>query len=79
GAGAVNERRLLDDLFAGRAKLSDRVEEHMSEPLPTIGAGESVSAAMRALANADGALVLMDGRPAGVVTRQDVLGFLAGR
>ncbi|AUS78300.1 cystathionine beta-synthase [Actinoalloteichus sp. AHMU CJ021] len=78
-AGAVNERRLLDDLFAGRAKLSDRVEEHMSEPLPTIGAGESVSAAMRALANADGALVLMDGRPAGVVTRQDVLGFLAGR
>ncbi len=51
----------------------------MSEPLPTIGAGESVSAAMRALANADGALVLMDGRPAGVVTRQDVLGFLAGR
>jgi cystathionine beta-synthase len=34
---------------------------------------------MTALAAGDGALVLIDGKPAGVVTRQDVLGFLAGR
>ena len=78
-AGAVNERDLLDALFTGQAQLADRVEQHMSKPLPTIGAGESVGAAMAALAAADGALVLVDGRPAGVVTRQDVLGFLAGR
>ena len=77
--GAVHERELLDALFTGQAQLSDRVERHMSKPLPTIGAGESVGAAMSALAAADGALVLVDGRPAGVVTRQDVLGFLAGR
>jgi cystathionine beta-synthase len=77
--GAVNERDLLDALFTGQAQLADRVEQHMSKPLPTIGAGESVGAAMSALAGADGALVLVDGRPAGVVTRQDVLGFLAGR
>ncbi|WP_277676204.1 cystathionine beta-synthase [Saccharopolyspora rectivirgula] len=77
--GAVNERDLLDALFAGRATLADRIEDHMSPPLPTIGAGEEISAAMSALTNADGALVLVDGKPAGVVTRQDVLGFIAGR
>jgi cystathionine beta-synthase len=76
--GSVNERELLDALFAGRAALADRVERHMSAPLPTIGAGEPVAAAMRALATADGALVLVDGKPAGVVTRQDVLAFLSG-
>ena len=78
-AGAVIERDLLDALFHGSAALSDRVEKHMSAPLPTIGAGEPVGAAMKALSDADGAMVLVDGKPAGVVTRQDVLGFLAGR
>jgi cystathionine beta-synthase len=78
-AGAVIERDLLEALFTGKAQLSDRVEAHMSPPLPTIGAGEPVSVAMSALSGADGALVLMDGKPAGVVTRHDVLGFLAGR
>jgi cystathionine beta-synthase len=78
-AGAVNERALLDALFTGRAQLADRVETHMSPPLPTIGAGEEISAAMTALANADGAMVLIGGKPAGVVTRQDVLGFITSR
>jgi cystathionine beta-synthase len=77
--GAVNERDLLDALFTGKAALADRLDTHMSPPLPTIGAGEQVSAAMTALSAADGALVLLDGKPAGVVTRQDLLGFLAGR
>ncbi|MEV0679974.1 cystathionine beta-synthase [Actinosynnema sp. NPDC050436] len=78
-AGAVNERDLLDALFTGKAQLTDRLEAHMSLKLPTIGSGESISAAMQALSSADGALVLDDGKPAGVVTRQDILGFLAGR
>ncbi|MFF0147692.1 cystathionine beta-synthase [Amycolatopsis sulphurea] len=77
--GAVNERALLDALFTGKAQLADRLETHMSPPLPTIGAGEQVSAAMKALEAADGALVLIDGKPAGVVTRHDLLAFLAGR
>jgi cystathionine beta-synthase len=78
-AGAVNERDLLDALFTGKAQLTDRLDRHMSAKLPTIGAGESIGSAMQALSSADGALVLEDGKPAGVVTRQDVLGFLAGR
>jgi cystathionine beta-synthase len=77
--GAVNERDLLDALFTGKAALADRVDKHMSPPLPTIGAGERVTMAMSALSTADGAMVLVDGKPAGVVTRQDLLGFLAGR
>jgi cystathionine beta-synthase len=77
--GAVNERALLEALFAGDAQLADRIEAHMAAPLPTIGGGESIGSLMRALADADGAMVLIDGKPAGVVTRQDVLGFLAGR
>ncbi|HEV7973168.1 cystathionine beta-synthase [Amycolatopsis sp.] len=77
--GAVNERDLLDALFTGKAQLADRLDKHMSPPLPTIGAGEQVSSAMKALSEADGALVLFDGKPAGVVTRHDLLGFLAGR
>ncbi|GAA5151860.1 cystathionine beta-synthase [Pseudonocardia eucalypti] len=76
--GAVNERELLDALFTGRAKLADRVEQHMSKPLPTIGAGEPVTAAVEALSHADGALVLVDGKPAGVITRHDLLSFLSG-
>src|SRR5699024_7281253 len=78
-AGAVNERDLLDELFTGRVQLADKLEEHMSPPLPALGASESVGSAMKALSSADGALVLMDGKPAGVVTRQDLLAFLAGR
>ncbi len=78
-AGAVVERDLLEALFTGQAELTDRVERHMSRPLPTIGANEPVSAVMTALTGADGAMVLVDGKPAGVVTRHDVLGFLAGR
>ncbi|AXB45140.1 cystathionine beta-synthase [Amycolatopsis albispora] len=77
--GAVNERDLLDALFTGKAGLADRLETHMSPPLPTMGAGEPVGSAMKALTAADGALVLVDGKPAGVVTRQDLLAFLAGR
>jgi len=75
-AGSVVERDLLDAVFTGRAQLSDRLENHMSAPLPTIGAGETLESAMGAFAAADAALVLVDGKPAGVVTRSDVLEFL---
>ncbi|MDQ4031321.1 MAG: cystathionine beta-synthase [Actinomycetota bacterium] len=77
--GAVNERTLLQALFAGDAQLADRIEGHMAAPLPTIGGGESIGSLMQVLVDADGAMVLIDGKPAGVITRQDVLGFLAGR
>jgi len=74
--GAVHERDLLDALFNGRAQLADPLAQHMGAALPLVGAGEPVSAAMAALEKADAAVVVDDGRPTGVVTRQDVLAFL---
>lgn len=75
--GAVVEKDMLDALFTGKAKLADPVDTHMSPPLPIVGAGESVHAAIDALMSSDGVVVIEDGRPLGVVTRQDLLGYLA--
>ena len=74
--GSVVVRDLLDALFAGRAQLADPVEKHMSPVLPMIGSGEPVSAAVAAMESADAAIVVDDGLPVGVVTRQDLLGYL---
>ncbi len=76
-AGSVSERVLLDALFAGDARLTDSVEQHMSDPLPTIGANEPARAAVGLLESADAVLVHDDGKPVGVLTRQDLLAFLA--
>jgi cystathionine beta-synthase len=67
---------LLDALFAGDAALADAVEPHMSAPLPIIGSGEPAAQAVDALGDADALLVHVDGKPAGVITRQDLLGYL---
>jgi cystathionine beta-synthase len=76
--GSVSEKALLDALFAGTATLADPLEKHMSPPLPIIGSGEPVSAAVHALGTADALLVHVDGKPTGVLTRQDLLGHLVG-
>jgi cystathionine beta-synthase len=76
-AGSVSERALLDALYAGTARLADSVEQHMSDPLPTVGSTESASDAVPLLEHADAVLVHEDGKPVGVLTRQDLLAFLA--
>lgn len=76
-AGAVSERALLDAVFAGTAQMADSVAKHMGPPLPLIGIGEDVEAARSALQNADALMVIADGDPVGVLTRHDLLGFLA--
>jgi cystathionine beta-synthase len=75
--GSVVERDLLELLFTGHARLADPLEPHMSPPLPVVGAGEPVDAAVTALEKADAAVVLADGKPAGVLTRQDLLTHLS--
>ncbi|MBT5806958.1 MAG: cystathionine beta-synthase [Actinobacteria bacterium] len=76
-SGSIVERVVLDALFHGTAHLADQVETVMSPPLPMVGAGESVASAMIALTEADALMVVDDGKPTGVITRQDVLAFLA--
>ncbi len=76
-AGSVSERELLSAVFEGRALLADAVSEHMSPPLPLIGSGELVSAAGTALRDWDAVMVVEGGKPVGVITRHDLLGFLS--
>ncbi len=76
-AGSVTERELLSAVFEGRAALADPVAQHMSEPFPLIGAGETVSDATKALGESDALMVVEEGKPVGVITRHDLLGFLS--
>jgi len=75
-SGAIDERRLLDDIFSGTAQMTDSIAEFVGAPLGLIGMHESVTAARTALAGADALLVITDGKPVGVLTRQDLLTFL---
>ena len=75
--GSVSERALLDDLFAGHASLADAVSAHMAPAFPLVGSGEDIGTAREALEAADAVMVVEDGKPVGVLTRADLLGFLA--
>jgi cystathionine beta-synthase len=77
--GSIVEHDLLDALVTGKAAPEDKVAGLMSPPLPLVGSGEPVSVAARALGDAGAALVLVDGKPAGLITRQDVLTFLSSQ
>lgn len=76
-AGAVYERDLLDALFTGKAHLTDSVDKHMGPGLPLVGSGEPIATARRELQVSDAILVVDAGKPVGVLTRADFLGFLA--
>jgi cystathionine beta-synthase len=77
-AGSVSERELLSAVFEGRAKLADAVGQHMSPSMPMIGTGEVVGTAAKMLREGDALMVVEEGKPVGVITRQDLLGFLSG-
>jgi cystathionine beta-synthase len=76
-AGSIAERDLLDALFTGQAHLHDMLDKHLGEPLPMIGGGQPVAEAVALLEKSDAAIVLVDGKPRGVITRQDLLSFLS--
>ncbi|MCE1179154.1 cystathionine beta-synthase [Actinomycetota bacterium] len=76
-AGAISERAILEALFNGTAQLTDSVGQHMEPGLPLVGAGEPVATARHELEQSDAVLVTDDGKPVGVLTRADLLGFLS--
>ena len=76
--GSVVERELLDAVFADRSAVDRPLGPQMSPPLPMVGAGEPLPVALSALEKASAVLVLEQGSPVGIVTRSDLLGFLAG-
>jgi cystathionine beta-synthase len=75
-AGSVSAKTLMDALYTGKARLADIVELHMDPALPSLGAGEEVAKAVALLEDRDALMVLDDGKPVGVLTRQDLLAHL---
>ncbi len=74
--GSINEKDLLELLATGQVKSSDTISQNMSAPLPVVGAKEPLTNGLSALAQADAVVVHLQGKPVGVLTRQDVLQFL---
>ncbi|PJJ55727.1 cystathionine beta-synthase [Compostimonas suwonensis] len=75
--GAIDERVLLEQVFAGTAKMGAKVSDFVGAPLGLVGITESVSSAREALAASDALLVVDEGKPIGVLTRHDLLAFLS--
>jgi cystathionine beta-synthase len=68
----------MDAVFSGAAKMNDAASAFVGDPLPLIGLGESIPAARAALGSAPAFLVTDGGKPIGVITRHDLLTYLAG-
>jgi cystathionine beta-synthase len=76
--GAVSERGLLKHAVAEPALLDAEVVDVMEPPFPAVSATDSVEEAVALLAGERSALLVTErGRPAGIVTRADLLEALA--
>src|SRR5262249_52490485 len=69
---------LLDAMVSGKASPQDPISQHMSPPLPVLGQGEPVSRAAAVLEKSGAALVHVNGKPAAVLSRADLLAYYAG-
>src|SRR5215471_9458076 len=78
-SGVVNELDLMDRAFGDALVLDRPLKEIMSPSMPMVGIGEPVSTLVAQLDRAPSVLVLEGGHPVGVLTRSDVLSFLASR
>jgi cystathionine beta-synthase len=75
--GSVSDRSLLEKAFHDPAIVDHPLAEVMDRPLPTIGMGETVDEAASRLQKAAAVVVLDNGHPVGILTRSDLLDFLA--
>jgi cystathionine beta-synthase len=78
--GSIQDRALLDRVFKNADALHEDVATAMQGPLATVEADASVEEIVVALTSGTNAVVVADaGRPVGVVTRSDLLDYLAHR
>jgi len=78
--GSVSEKGLLDRAYRDPAVVERTVGEIMDPPLPTIDLGATLDDAFGQLSGGAPALVaVFAGRPAAIVTKLDLLEFLAHR
>jgi cystathionine beta-synthase len=76
--GSLQDRALLDRVFKNADALHEDVASAMQGPLATVEAGASVDEIVTALTGGMNAVVVAEaGRPVGVVTRSDLLDYLA--
>jgi cystathionine beta-synthase len=76
--GSIHERSLLDRVFRDRDAIDRDVVEVMDPPLPVVQLGAAVEEMFEGLSRGAEAIVVADGTvPAGVLTRADLLEFLA--
>jgi cystathionine beta-synthase len=78
-SGAVSELPLMDKAFHDPAVLDRPVGDIMEPAPPMLGIGERVTDVVDRLESCTAVLVLDGGHPVGVLTRSDVLTFLAAR
>jgi cystathionine beta-synthase len=77
--GSIRERTLLDRIFRDPDALQADVAEVMGPPLPLVEDEEPVEVAFEHLQTAPAVVVSSRGRALGVLTRSDLLEFLAHR
>jgi cystathionine beta-synthase len=76
--GSIRERGLLDRIFRNQDVLAEEVAAAMEPPLPAVEIGESVDTVFADLSAGNPAVVVArNGRPVGVLTRADLLDYLA--
>ena len=78
-SGTISELALMDKAFRDPSVLDRPIGEVMEPAMPMVGIGETIGDVVDRLAGASSVLVLDGGHPIGVLTRQDVLSFLAAR
>ena len=78
--GSVSEKSLLDRAYHNPEIVERTVGEAMDQPLPVLDVSATVDEAFRLLSGGASALLAIAGdRPAGVVTKLDLLEYLAHR
>jgi cystathionine beta-synthase len=76
--GSLQDRDLLDRVFRDSDALHEDVANAMQPPLATVDANATVDEIVAALTGRSNAVLVADaGRPVGVVTRSDLLEYLA--
>jgi cystathionine beta-synthase len=76
--GSINEKGLLDRAYRDPSVVDRTVGEVMDPPLPLVEAGASLDEAFALLSGASTALVVVNAeRPVGIVTKLDLLEYLA--
>jgi cystathionine beta-synthase len=78
-SGMLDELLLMDLAFRDPEVLDRPVREVMRPAMPMIGIGEPVERIVEQLDRSASLLVLDGGHPVGLLSRSDVLGFLAGQ